>query len=81
MINIDMGKAKDITHNIRREARAKEFAPLDQEININIANQTKVTEVETQRQAIRDKYAVIQVNIDDCVNPEGLKAIINLLGE
>ena len=81
MINININKAKEIVHNIRREVRAKEFKPLDQEININIANTAKVAEVEAQRQAIRDKYATIQTNIDSCTTADELKAIIQNLKE
>lgn len=81
MININITKAKEITHNIRREVRAKEFAPLDQEININIANTAKVAEVEAQRQSIRDKYATIQTSIDNCSTTDELKAVIQNLKE
>lgn len=76
MIKISMSKAKEITHTARREARTTEFAPLDQAININIANPTKITEVEAQRQTIRDKYATIQTSIDSCATAEDLKTIL-----
>ena len=79
MIKINMSKAKEITHTVRREARATEFAPLGQEININIANPTKITEVEAQRQVVRDKYAVVQTNIDKATTVEELKTILNSL--
>lgn len=81
MIIINIDKAKEITHNIRRTERAKGFAPLDQEVNINIANPTKMAEVEAQRQAIRDKYAVIQSNIENCFTADELKLIIQNLKE
>ena len=58
VINID--KAKNIAHGIRRDARAKEFAPLDIKANIP----ADAVEAEASRQLIRDKYAEIQVNIN-----------------
>lgn len=81
MINININKAKEITHNVRREVRAKEFEPLDQEININIANASKVAEIDAQRQSVRDKYATIQTNIDNCSTTDELKVIIKNIKE
>lgn len=77
MIQINVDKAKEITHEKRRDVRATEFAPLDTQININIANPAKVAEIEAQRQAIRDKYATIQTNIDAATTAEELKSIIS----
>lgn len=79
VFDININKAKAITHDIRRSMRAEEFIPLDQKININIANATKVAEVEAQRQAIRDKYATIQNSIDTCSTADELKVIIRSL--
>lgn len=79
MIIINLDKAKEITHDKRREARASEFKPLDEAITINIVNQDKVAEIEAERQAIRDKYAEIQININACTTTDELKAIIESL--
>ena len=79
IVVIDINKAKEITHNKRREARAGEFKPLDEAITINIANPDKVAEIEAERQAIRDKYAEIQININACTTTDELKAIIESL--
>lgn len=76
-IQINLDKAKTITHDKRRQARASEFAPLDQEINISIANPAKVSEVEAKRQAIRDKYSKVQMDIDKASSVEELKNIIS----
>ena len=66
-------------HDKRREARASEFKPLDEAITINIANHDKVAEIEAERQAIRDKYAEIQINIDSSTTTDELKSIIESL--
>lgn len=79
MIIINLDKAKEITHTKRREARTNEFEPLDAQINIYATNATKVTEIESQRQVIRDKYTTIQENIDACVSADELKTIIESL--
>ena len=44
VVAIDINKAKEITHDKRREARAGEFKPLDEAITINIANTDKVAD-------------------------------------
>lgn len=79
MIIINLDKAKEITHDKRREERASEFKPLDEAITINIANPDKVAEIEAERQTVRDKYAEIQININVCTTTDELKAIIESL--
>lgn len=71
MIQINIGKAKEITHNARREARAKEFQPLDIQATIP----SMAVEAEAKRQIIREKYAELQTQIDNAQNADELKAI------
>lgn len=78
MITIDLDKAKAISHNVRRQKRSEEFAPLDEVIMKQIPG-TDVTAVEQQRQAIRDKYAGVQVSIDAAENPDQLLEIVKNL--
>jgi hypothetical protein len=75
MITINLDKAKTISHDIRRQRRAEEFAPLDEVIMKQIPG-TDVPAVEAQRQAIRDKYAELQSSIDSAENPDALLAVI-----
>ena len=58
-IIINLNKAKAIGHTIRRDARAKEFAPHDEIVSRQIPGDS-VSEAEAARQAIREKYALIQ---------------------
>ena len=74
MITINIDKAKAIGHDIRREERAKEFAPLDIQATIP----AKAEEAEAARQVIRDKYAVIQQEIDAATTPEEIKVALGL---
>lgn len=62
MITVDMTKAREIAHRLRRQARDVEFAPFDNVISKAIPGQTEGAEA--ARQAIREKYARIQVAID-----------------
>lgn len=78
MIIINIDKAKEISHNIRRRKRAEEFAPLDEVIMKQIPG-TDVQTVESQRQAIRDKYSIIQTNIDNSSTVDELKTIIDTI--
>jgi hypothetical protein len=75
MITINLFKAKAVAHDIRRQRRAEEFAPLDEVIMKQIPG-TDVQAVEAQRQAIRDKYAVLQSSIDSAEDPDTLKAAL-----
>lgn len=77
MIRINLDKAKAIGHDIRREERAKEFAPLDEVIMKQIPGKD-YDEAERQRQAIRDKYVVIQQQIDAALTPDEIKASLNI---
>ena len=76
MINVNMDKAKEIGHAMRRSAREKEFAPYDNAIAKQIPGQT--AGAEEARQAIRDKYAAIQSQIDAATTPEGIKAALGV---
>ena len=75
MIKINLDKAKEISHNIRREKRTKEFEPLDNLIAKKIPG-TNETQIEAQRQEIRDRYAQMQIEIDQAQSPEELKSIL-----
>jgi hypothetical protein len=73
-IVIDLTKAKAIGHDMRRAARAEEFKPHDDAIAKQIPGQ--VDGAEEARQAIREKYAAIQTNIDAATTPEEIKAAL-----
>ena len=77
MIVINIDKAKIIGHEMRRNERAKEFAPLDEKIMKQLPN-TDVAAVEAERQAIREKYAVIQQQIDSASTPEQIKEALGV---
>lgn len=73
-IVIDVNKAKAIGHDMRRAARAEEFKPYDEAIAKQIPGQMEGAEA--ARQAIRDKYAVMQTQIDAATRPEEIKAAL-----
>jgi hypothetical protein len=75
-IVIDVNKAKAIGHDMRRAARAEEFKPFDEAIAKQIPGQ--VEGAEAQRQAIREKYAVIQTQIDAAVTPDEIKIALGI---
>ena len=78
MIKINLEKAKAIGHEIRREKRAEEFAPLDEKIAKQIPGMS-FQDVEAQRQIIRDRYSEIQEQINAATSVEGLKAELEKL--
>ena len=75
MIKINIQKAKEITHNARREAREKEFVPLDEVISKQIPGDDYDI-VESERVNIREKYKTIQSEIDDCTDESKLRDIL-----
>jgi len=75
MITINLDKAKNICHVIRRQKRAEEFQPLDEVIMKQIPG-TDVQAVEAERQLIREKYAEIQTNIDAASDAETLRSLV-----
>jgi len=70
-VDVDMAKAKDVAHDLRREARAKEFAPLDEKIAKQLPGDDLAV-IEGQRVDIRRKYDGIQTEIDGAVSVEEL---------
>lgn len=75
MITINMDKAKTVAHTMRRAQREEEFAPFDQIIMKQIPG-TDVQKIEAERQKIRDKYAVIQTQIDNAVSVDDLETAL-----
>lgn len=80
MISVNLNKARQIAHQLRREARAAEFAPFDEAIAKRIPG-TSEEEAEAARQAIRDKYAEIQVNMDLSESVAELKSCLQHCGQ
>ena len=74
-IEIDLDKAKEITHNLRRAMRAEEFAPLDQTIAFRLPG-TTIKETEKLREEVRDKYVEMQEEIDLATDVEQLKVLL-----
>lgn len=77
MITVNINKAKEIGHNIRREQRASEFEPLDAQIAKQIPG-VDAQAVESQRQAVRDKYAAVRAQIDEAQSLDEIKAALGL---
>jgi len=70
VVSINLNKAKTIAHDIRREARSTEFAPLD----IKATIPSEATAAEAARQVVRDKYAAMQTAIDAASTVDEIKA-------
>jgi hypothetical protein len=75
-IIINLDKAKDIAHDLRRQQRAEEFAPLDKAIASRIPGMEPDV-IEEKREAIRERYALIQEAIDAAETAEEIKAAIS----
>ena len=76
-IVINVNKAKTIAHDMRRAAREEEFKPLDAVIMKQIPG-VDATQAEADRQAIRDKYAAMQADIDAAATPDEIKAALGV---
>lgn len=73
----DLDKCKALGHDMRRAKRAEEFAPHDEVIAKQIPGVDAV-EAEAQRQRIRDKYAVIQEQIDAAESTNDIKTALGI---
>jgi hypothetical protein len=71
-IEHDLGQCRVIGHQMRRAQRNAEFAPFDEIIAKQIPG-VSAAEAEASRQAIRDKYALIQDAIDIASDPDTIK--------
>jgi hypothetical protein len=60
---------------MRRSARAEEFAPYDKIISAQIPGQGS-EQAEAARAAIRQKYADLQIAIDDAASADDLKQVL-----
>jgi hypothetical protein len=76
-VAVDLSKAKDIGHDIRRQQRTKEFAPFDEIIAKQIPG-LDAAEAEAARVAIRDKYAKVQLAIDTAADPDAIKLALEV---
>ena len=77
MIKVNIDKAKNIAHDMRRAKREEEFEPLDAVIMKQIPGKS-LQEAEAKRQQIRDKYAVVQSEIEAAETPDEIKAALGL---
>lgn len=73
MVKVDIIKARDIAHSIRRSKRDNEFISIDG----NIVNVVVTDTAESDRVALRTKYASMQNDIDAASTTEELNTIIN----
>lgn len=74
MIKVNVDKAKEIAHDLRRAIREMEFKPLDEVISKQIPG--KFEQAESKRAIIRDKYATFQTAIESVQNAEELTTIV-----
>jgi hypothetical protein len=68
-IVVNITKAKEIAHGIRRANRSAEFAPLD--VKATIPSESSAAEA--SRQAIRDKYVTMQIAVDAAQSVDQIK--------
>ena len=72
---VNMDKAKEIGHTMRRAKRAEEFAPYDDIIAKQIPGHD-ATAAEASRQEIRSRYAVMQTAINAATSTDQIVAAL-----
>lgn len=75
MIQVNLDKAKEISHDKRRAKRADLFKQLDIEATVPVLAE----QAEVKRQIIRDEFAAIQTEIDNAESVDQLKSIVTQL--
>lgn len=78
MITVNLPKAQAIAHELRRAARAAEFAPYDEVISKRIPGADDAA-AEAARAGIRAKYAAVQVAVDAAADAPALVQIVSAL--
>ena len=76
MIAVNIPKAKEIAHELRRAARAAEFAPHDEVIARRIPGADDAA-AEAARADILAKYAAVQAAVDAAADAPALVQIVN----
>jgi hypothetical protein len=76
-IEQDLDKCKALGHDLRRQQRAEEFKPYDEVIMKQIPG-ADATAAEEARQAIREKYALIQDVIEMASTPDEIKTALEV---
>ena len=76
-VAVDLGKAKDIGHDIRRQQRSEEFQPFDEIIAKQIPGADALA-AEAARAEIRDKYAEIQDAINAAETTDSIKLALEV---
>jgi hypothetical protein len=76
-IEQDLDKCKTLGHDKRRQQRAEEFKPYDELIMKQIPG-ADATAAEEARQAIREKYALIQDVIEGASTPDEIKTALEV---
>lgn len=68
----DLTASIECAHNYRRQLREAEFAPLDKQATIPMFAEV----AEQERQAVREKYAAVQVQIDAAESTDELRGVL-----
>ena len=76
-IDHDLDKCKALGHDLRRQQRAEEFQPYDDVIAKQIPGADAVA-AEEARAAIREKYELMQDEIDLAATPDEIKAVLGI---
>ena len=77
MITINMDKAKDIGHDIRRKQRDEAFAPYDRIIELRIPGEDDAA-AEAERVKIRAANEIKKQEINDSTTPDEIKQILGI---
>ncbi|AUR87574.1 hypothetical protein NVP1101O_163 [Vibrio phage 1.101.O._10N.261.45.C6] len=64
MIKLDIEKAKQIAHEVRRQDRAVKMQPLDEIISKQIPD-SNLNDVEKSREVVREVNAKVQLEIEE----------------
>lgn len=76
-VHVDLEEARTIAHQVRRKLRDLELAPHDNVIAKRIPGWEAAEE---HRQAIREKYARVQLSIDSAPDPDALSSVLSSVG-
>lgn len=79
-VGVNLTKARDICHNMRRDDRSKKLAPLDAEFTFVTTTTARKTAINAERNTILDSNAALQVDIDNASDEASLRAVLTGAG-
>jgi hypothetical protein len=76
-VGVNLTKAKEIAHNMRRAKRQEQMDPLDKEESFVSTTPERKAQIISEKQAILSDNAIIQSDIDNAADESALRSVLS----